>query len=267
MSGLLSQSITNLVNYNAHLATLTNLPASAMGVKNAAQSSINTDISAMKQVQTEVLSTSTSIINELQNALSKLKAGNKPESAVLVNTANGQSINLNSFLENQSNVITSSKTQILGFSKTLLTIHAQLQSESDAISVKEQQAKDTAAKYNKEKYYFLALGPFGLAGLATAIALLETWNSKANSYSAKASAMQAQINSLNVLMSNVNNLNSDFSKVISLISNLKNAVGFLSSDIKEVVNDLNTSGSNPNLAELYLTTAINEAKTLHTDAS
>lgn len=267
-NGLLSQTITNLVNLNQQLGTLGNLPASAQGIQQSAQALFNTDVANLKTIQSDVLAYTTPTITQLNTALADLNSGNTTSAAAIATTANQGAKNLSGTVGGLLNDIMATKTQVISFSNSLSAIETDLQNQITSLNVQIQGAQAKVDQYNKEKYYFLALGPFGLVGLATAIALLATWNGKVNSLNSQISGMNAQISAAQMLITNVNSLIGNFNTAVTQISNINNSINFLSGDIQEVIDDLNNSkGGGTAQAILYLTTALHEVQTLATDAS
>ncbi len=264
-TGLLSQTIANLKSLNQQLGAMTNLPASAQGLQQSAQSLFNTDVANLLSIQSSTLAYTSANIPQLSTAVSNLQAGDTTGAAVIVDAANKGAIALSATVGSLLNNIMATKTQVISFSNSLISIEQDLQNQIIALQVQVSAAESRVAQYNKEKYYFLALGPFGLVGLGIAIGLLVTWNNKANDLSAQASSMNAQAAGLQAMMASIKGLINNFSTAVSQISNINNSVTFLSADIQEVITDLNQAGGSAAL--IYLMTAQHEAETLATDAS
>jgi len=264
-TNIYSQLIANLSNLNAQLGSLSNLPADASGIKNTSQSLIQSDISNLKSIQTLVLNYTTPTIPILNAVLADLKNNNPSTASEKINKANDDAKILAGSISEFTSGILDTKTQIINLSTALAIIDQNLKAQIINLKSQAQDAQNEADYYNKRKYYFLALGPFGLVGLGIAIGFLVSWTNKANDLSAQVSALNVQATSIQLLVTNVDALINNFTDAVNQISNIKNSIDFLSADIQNVINDLNNS-SIPN-AVLFLTAVIHELEMLQGDAS
>ncbi|OIQ26999.1 MAG: hypothetical protein BM564_13550 [Bacteroidetes bacterium MedPE-SWsnd-G2] len=262
---LFSQVIQNLGNLNTQIKAITNLPPNAASVQTTANTLMASDVGNLKTIQSKVLAFTAPHIATLDTAISDLNNGSTNKALTAIQGVNTDSKSLENDLLPLIKSVSDSKTQILGLSNQLNTVKQELNTQITGLKSQAQNAKNQEDYYNKRKYYFLALGPFGLIGLGIAIGMIKSWTNKANNLNAQVVAFEAKIASANQLLSSVTALISSFSKGITQISNIKNSVNVLTGDIENVINDLNNS--NTHAALLFLTTAKHELETLHTDAS
>ncbi|KAA1244903.1 hypothetical protein [Aquimarina sp. RZ0] len=264
--GYLSQTIQNIIDHKDHLISLVGLPDKATRIKHEAIELIEENISSIKEMQDDLLEDSSKILDGLQRALTYLKE-NKNEAIEFINSAHDTAILSKQKLESelQQNIVL--KASILKFSQDLQNVLRELQNRNAKLVVDEQKAKDKANKFKKERLYFLALGPFGLVGLATATALFAKWNAKTNTAKKEAAKVRGQINSLKLFQDNVQILQESFSFGIEALSNVKNALDFLSGDIKNIINNTYTTCGDSIVVALYLNAAVKEANVLLIDAA
>lgn len=264
-TNIYSQLIVNLSNLNAQLGAISNLPADANGIKSTTQGLIQTDISNLKSIQTLVLNYTSPTIPILNAVLDDLKNNNISTASEKINKANDDAKNLADSISGLIGGIVDTKTQIVSLFSALAAINQNLKGKIIVLNSRAQDAQKEADYYNKRKYYFLALGPFGLVGLGIAIGFLVSWTKKANDLSAQVSSLNVQATAIQILVTNVDALITNFTSAVNQISNIKNSVDFLSADIQNVISDLNNSSISN--AVLFLTAVIHELETLQGDAS
>ena len=119
----------------------------------------------------------------------------------------------------------------------------------------------------EKKYCMLiALGPFGLAGLAAATAFYMSIKKEVNGYKSEISALNSQIDSLNIMITATGQLYTDLGNVTSSVASVKNAVSFVSNDILEIESDLSSEDARIVIA-IKVKATITEVKTLAIDVS
>lgn len=266
-NGLLSQIVDNIIIYKAQVASIQNLPQSAQALQSQTIVLFSQDIDNIRLMQQDVLSYTTRSLPLLNSALDELQDGDNISALTIIKTVNSEAQQLKITVNDLSISVINTKPQLIDFSNTLVSINQVMQNQIIELQQQAANAQTQMDQANKDKYYWLLLGPLGLAGVAAAVAMFIVWNNKANDIKSKLCAMNAQIIALQTFISNTSALISDFSIAISQISNVLNAINFLSSDIQNVVVDLNKSGSGSSSAIAYLNAAISEIQTVITDAS
>ncbi|WP_426430344.1 hypothetical protein ACPX19_12510 [Winogradskyella sp. HB-48] len=264
-SNLLSQLITNLGNLIKQLAAVLNLPPACVTIQKSAEDLIQSDIDKLKSIQSQTLDFTKPAIDELNTALSKLNSGDTSGALPIVSKVNADATTLDAAISASADQIMATKVQILSLSSQLSTNENALNNEMVGLQSKAEDAKKQADYYTSRKYYFLALGPLGLIGLGIAIGMIASWTKKANSFNAQVSQLEVQISTIKQLVANIDTLISTFTKGVTQVSNIKNAVGFLQSNLQNVIDDLNNA--NGQNAILLVTTALHECQSLESDAS
>ena len=267
MSGYLSQAVTNLVAAEKQISALSGLPAAAQKIQADSSATISPVITQIQGMQKSV----TGFVQQATPELNKIEAmvsGNQPLPQIKTAIANVQTeaSGLQTSVNETSAKIQAASSQVLGYFGKLATIESNITGQMTTLQgqLGNAQSEEEAAK--KKYYYLLALGPFGLVGLAVALGLYLKWTSDVNGYENQIRSLNAQISSLNAMKSACQLMGTDFQGVVSKISGVKNSVNFLVSDILEVESDLD-SGSPLPIIEIKVKAAITEVNTLDVDAS
>lgn len=267
MSGYLSQTVANLVAAEKQISALSGLPTAAQKIQAESAATISPAISqiqAMQKTVTGFVQQSTSELNKIETMVS----GNQPLptiKAAMVNVQNEASV-LQSNVNGATTQIKTTSSKVLGYFGQLTTIESDLTAQMTTLQgqLGNAQSEEDAAK--KRYYYLLALGPFGLAGLAVALGLYLKWKSDVNDYESEVSSLNKQINLFKTMKSACQLLGTDFQMVVTKITGVKNSVDFLVSDILTIESDLDSGSALP-IIEIKIKAAITEVTTLGVDAS
>jgi hypothetical protein len=265
-SGLLSQSIINLFNLREGMLSISNLPPSAQGIQETAAGILNDDQTILKALQAQISHFTTMVEPVIDAVIATMQSGTiSPHEIKVVEDINLQAKDIRDFVQAKSLALNASKEQLISLKNNLLPIRATLQADINNLSVEIDSANREVESLNQRKYYLIALGPFGLVGLAAIIGLLVTWNNKINDLKSRSSNFEIQITMLNSLINNIDSMMGNFNTAVGLVSNIKNGTDFLSSDITVVIADLKNADGK--LALIYMMAASQQVKTLATDAS
>jgi|GEM_PF-6765597 len=260
-TGYLSQTTQHIINHKNDLNSISGLPDQADNIRKEAIVLLENSISSKKNIQKELQKSSVKILDGLQKALLSIDQ-NKEKALDYIDRSHDIAVLAQEKLDKELEQNADSKAAILNLSSDLTTVLRALQNQSEALKVEEQKAKNKADKFKKERYYFLALGPFGLAGLATATGLFVTWDAKAKDATRAASRVRNQINTLRLFQENINGLQQSFGAGIEVLSNVKNALSFLAGGIKNSIQNTHTTSEETVVLSLYLNAAIKEVQTL-----
>ncbi|CAL2087862.1 conserved hypothetical protein [Tenacibaculum sp. 190524A05c] len=262
--GYLSNIIKNTNEHQVDLLKINGLPNDAEKIKIDAIRAIEESVTSLTSMQIELQKNAHLIYDNLQKAASLLKEDKETSNKLIENT---YEIVLESEGELQQELERNKETKALFFnySQQLHNSLLALEKENAKLTLEAQKARNKANKFKKERYYFLALGPFGAAGLATATALFATWSDKANKANKAASRSKARLKNLEVFEDNILRLQDGFSLNIEALSGVQNALGFLKGNIENIEN--NTAGENNTALELFLHAAVKEASILVLDVA
>ncbi|MEH2305152.1 hypothetical protein [Nostoc sp.] len=267
MSGFLSQVVANLVAAEQQIKSLSGLPAAAQQIQTNSSAIILpmvSQIQTMQQAGSGFVQTAIAQLNEIETMV--LNNQVLPEIEAKMATVLSQASTLKSTVDEVFVRINSVSSQVLGYFNQLAVIESDLTSQMTALQgqLGNAQSEEEAAK--KKYYYLIALGPFGLIGLAVALGLYLKWQSDVNDYESQISSLNSQINSFNAMKSACQLMVSDFQGLVTKISGVRNSVDFLVSDILTINSDLDT-GTTLLVIGIMVKAAITEVTTLGVDAS
>jgi hypothetical protein len=123
---------------------------------------------------------------------------------------------------------------------------------------------NAAAISDKMKYYAF-LGVLGLPGLIAAKVLMSNAQDQINDITAQMGSLNQQIIQTTNVINEVSMMGGDIQNLSNITLKVNNSTNFVSSDIGEVVGNIQNSNSTVALA--YISTALVELQTLANDAS
>jgi hypothetical protein len=264
-----SQSLTQVINNitvqnNQLTAAFQALPSP---VPNQAEmiTAMQGSVSILQNLQTQIRSFATSASPMLTDALTSLNNNNFSDASAKVQTVNTSANTLKGSITSANSQLNAITPKIVSVLSGLNTQHNTLNAQLASLQGQLQDAQNQVDYYNKRKWYFLLLGPFGIAGVAAAAALIITWTNKANGYQSDVNNISNQINSVNNSIQAVTNAQTTCTSTINIVSLINNTVDVMFSDIGEVITDL--SSQTPITARLYINAALTEIQVLTNDAS
>lgn len=268
-SGPLSQALTNLQSEKEKINALPGIPSDIQSIQVSTLALIDTIKTEIQSIQNPALNFTNSAKTQLNDVLAKIDSGDLAGALAITQGVNQQAQGLNSVVDQAISQIQSAFSQITEYVRTLdgkiSTLKAQKNSLQAQLASK--QAEANSAK--KKELYLIALGPLGLIGLAAAITAYEIMQKGVNE-------IQNQVNSTARDLANVQNvtgivgtLNSDFLQAMKNVSNIKNSLEFLSSDIANDIGDIQQaqqSGDNTSL-KVFISASLTEVTAVESDAS
>jgi len=265
MSGLLSQALQNLIAATQQIAALSGLPPQAQQLQAATGVAIKPLPGLIQNMQQTGSAFVARAVPELNDIMAML-TNNQPivdikakMSAVLDQTASLDNVVM--AVTKQAESISS---LIFGDFNQLAIIEAGLSGQATNLQGQLGAAQGEEAAAQKRYYYLIALGPFGLIGLAAALALYLKLKSDVNDIQSSISNLNAQINVLTAMQSACNALGTDFQSVIARTSDVRNAMDLLGGSIQQINNDLN-NGSDRITMEIVVRATITEITALGID--
>ena len=265
--GILTQSVANLNAAADQIKTIVNIPSEAQVIKNDSLANISQLVTQIQSLQGTVsvfVNQATPQLNAIETQLKSNQPMDEIKTAVDVvcgeaNTLNTSVIRVIASIQSTITIIEGNFNQLDAVQKDLTNQMTQLQGQlGDA------QSRESAAE--KKYWYLLALGPFGLVGLAAALALYLSIKNEVDGYQKEINGLNSQIAALNSMKVSTGQLSASFQTVITSVSGVKNSVSFLSNDILEIQTDLSL-GDSRTVIEIAVTAALNEVNTLGIDAS
>lgn len=267
-TGLLSQSIQNIQDMSQHLSALQSLPANAVPIRASAITDLQNDATKIAAMQHEIQQFVAAALPLVQQAQQDVNNNTNISAAITaIQQVNTQAKTLQTDIVALSTYVSNSKADIINLSNQLNTINTQLNNQSITLNTQLQSAQQEADAIRSKEKYFLALGIFGLVGLAAAGIALAVEEGKVNGLLSQVSSLRAQITSIGVLIQAIGQMQADFQDIVNNVSNVKNAIDFTASDVSEVISDLNNAQGGYVKAKLYLQTTLTQLQTLSIDAS
>ncbi|MEW8388700.1 MAG: hypothetical protein AB2660_14355 [Candidatus Thiodiazotropha sp.] len=268
MSGLLSQALTNVQDTESHLKSLKGLPTAATPIQNQSIELISKAVPIIKQLQSDVKKFVLFAKHEIDKDLSYLK-GTSPlsETETLILEVKKGAAQLSEQVSNIAKQISDLSSEVTGFATSLYKIESEINHQKAAIQGMLNKAIEKENAANKKYLYLLALGPFGLVGLATAFGLYAELKSEADGYAKQVSAHSSQISRLSSMVNATTQLASDFVDLSSKTQDLKNGINFLAGDILEILKDTGSNNEHRKTIIVLLIATQAEINSLSADAA
>ena len=210
------------------------------------------------------VSQATGQLNDIESQLKCSKSLDDVKKAVDV--VCGEASKLKNSITRVAGAIQATITTTEGYFNKLVAVQNDLTQQRTSLQGRLGNARSHESAAKKKYYYLIALGPFGLAGLAAALALYLSLKKQVDGYESQVGSLNSQIGAINAIKAATDQLSSNFVTVISSVSGVKNSVSFLSNDVLAIKSDLG-SGDARIVIEIALRAALTEVKTLGIDAS
>ena len=265
--GVLTQSVGNLNQSTEQIKTIVNIPQAAQVIKTQSLTNISQLISQIQSLQGPVANFVTQATGQLNDIESQLKSSKSLDDVKkAVDVVSGEASKLKNSITRVAGAIQATITTTEGYFNKLVAVQNDLTQQRTSLQGRLGNARSHESAAKKKYYYLIALGPFGLAGLAAALALYLSLKKQVDEYESQVGSLNSQIGAINAIKAATDQLSSNFVTVISSVSGVKNSVSFLSNDVLAIKSDLG-SGEARIVIEIALMAALTEVKTLGIDAS
>ena len=267
MTGILTQALNNLTSEEQHIKALTGLPAAAQEVQKDSVILIGAIVTTITAAQSSGLSFRLNAAQQLDAVLTQIEAKAPQEQIVAALTAiSDEAKPVISTIAEATKTLQTARDGVAGYANKLATIEGQLNNRKTVLVSRMNQAKSSASAAQKKRWYWLALGSFGIVGAAAALALFIKESSEASDLESQANSMRAQINRQNSLILASEQMGHEFVTLGSRIVNIENAANIVGADIKEALQDSESADSGMVL-QLHVEAALTELATLAIDAA
>lgn len=266
-AGLMSQAIANLRLAQNQLAAISGLPDGAAAVQASIARTLATTIPVAETSSAAVLSFAAQAAQPLDAANAAIGAGDATALKSAINSFQSAIHPVMSAVTAAASGVQGAVTALTADNQTLAGIGSALQAQITSASAQADAASAQADSLDKSKLYWLALGPFGLIGLAICIAEITQANNNVNSIRQHVSELRAQAAQWTQMQANIGVLEHDIPNLSNTLLSLRNALDFLSGDATEVVSDVEHAGAGSPIARAFILTAQQQLATLRTDAS
>jgi hypothetical protein len=265
--GLMSRAIANVRLAQSQLAAISGLPDGAPAVQTSIAGTLATMIPLVEGAASAVLSFAGQAGQPLDAANAAIGAGDAAAVKAALDSFQSAIHPVMSSVAAATSGVQAGLAALAADNQTLADIGSNLQAQITSANVQADGASAQADSLDQSKLYWLALGPFGLIGLAICIAEITEANNNINSIRQRVSELRAQSAQWTQMQANLGLLEHDVPNLSDTLLSLRNALDFLSSDATEVVSDIQTAGAGSPIARAFILTAQQQLATLRTDAS
>lgn len=154
--------------------------------------------------------------------------------------------------------------------QTLNTSVGNLGVQRSSLQAQIDSASSDAASAKKKELYLIALGPFGLVGLAVATGIYLKLQGTVDSLNRQADDLASQLSSVTATQTAVTNLSNGLQTGVSTLLTLKSAMDFMASDVGNLICDLDPArdpAASATVITVFTQTCLTEAATIQADAS
>lgn len=267
MAGRLTQVLANLAAAQKQISSLSGLPAEALPIQSASATAIGTATTQTRSLQQAVsafVQYSTPQLTQIESMLQEKQPVATIEAAVA--PVQHAAAALATSIKGLSSAIDTVSSEVLGYLGQLVPIENNLSNQLTTLNGQliTAQAEEEAKK--KDYYWLIALGPFGLIGLAIALPLYFKIKGEVGNYETQIGTLNAEISHLNAMKSACQFMGGEMQDLVSKVSGLKNASDFIADKTLSISSDLDPSKI-PVVIDLMVRTAQAEIKTLGMDAA
>jgi len=268
MTGHLTQVLNNVTEIINQSKTLTGLPPDAQEILNTAVSISRGIVTEVKGLQGTVLPFTEKATQQLNIALD-IVTGTRPldeVKSVLVDV-HGEAVIVQGASTKASENVKESIAKLQGLPDKLAPIIKRLNDEKITLSTQLEAAKKEESATKDNYYYLLMLGPFGLVGLAAALALYSHWSGRVNELQAKESELTRSIANLTAMITSTQTLGTEIGNLSSVMLQVSNAVDIVTTGLQTIIEDVNQPNAQRGMIELRIRAALLQVKTLAVDVS
>ena len=264
--GLLSRAIANTRLAQGHLATITGLPPAATATRTTMVATLATMVPVV-EAASAVLDFTAAAVPPMDAASAAIGAGDGAATKNALDSVQSSMRSAASAVGVAASGVTTAFTALTADNQTLATLGSDLTAQITHANAEADAANAEADSLEKNKYYWLLLGPFGLPGLAVCIGMIADATNKVNGIQRHISELRAQSTQWTKMQADLDLLLHDIPNLANTLSSLRNALNFLGGDITEVVADVGNTTTGSPIARAYLITAQHQLTILRTDAS
>lgn len=264
--GLMSQAIANVRTAQEEVQSITGLPEGAVGIQSHMVATLDTMIPAVTAASAAVLRAANEAMTPLAAADAAVEAGDA--AAMKESVASLQAIlaTETATVDAAIALVQSAFDAVTADNQLLAGVGADLAGQITRASAEADEASHAADDLDRQKWWFLLLGPLGLPGLATCIGLIVDANNKVNTMRQRVSELRGQSAQWTKIQADLDLLRHDVPVVTGTLLSLQSGLQFLGGDTTEVVADVNRA-SGSHIAKAFLLAARHQLTLLMTDAS
>jgi hypothetical protein len=262
----LSNILADIKSTIAQISSIQNLPPEAAVIRGETITVVNDSIAKTEAVQRATLDFVANNYAKLEVVKNELENPSIPIDTILIKMTE---------ISNNA-IVLKSEADKLDINVTLIKI-GELTAQSNALQTKYSlqvagleakiaEARIRLAQAENDRWYWLLLGPFGIAGVIAAAVIISNVTNEVNDL---ANAINADINKLNQIrnFSNaVNSFSTLFNELFKEIGFLKNDIDFVIGQISNIIQNLTNPTVERSIIALYVIATLETFKQLEADA-
>ena len=266
-NNFISQALLNLTAVERELAATGELPSAAETIRTEAAASIGEVLPAIKGAQSAAQTFAATATPLLAGALSALDGSEPAGARGPIGEVQTSANALGTAVSGADTSLQTSKSVVDRIVQALSAVDSTLAAEIASTNAELHNDQQEVDSLNKTKLYWLALGPFGLLGLAAVIAELVIAGEKVAGIEATMASLTAQVARFAKVKADVELLSGDLAGLLAALQALSNAVDLLTGDISALLADLQGTNANVSAAKAYVLTAQSELATIATETA
>lgn len=263
MPGPFSTALANTQAALDRLNQIGSLPPQAQAVRQSIAQSLQPIFQSAPSFQAKAQGYVKGAVPELTAALKTLQDGGNPDSikAQLI-----QIVGEFQVLQNDSvpllNEAKGSRSTITQADASIAEIERLLEAQIAGLVGQKNAAEAERAAAKSRYWWLIALGPFGLAGLAVVIALIATWDKEIADIDNRINGLSGQIAPIKSMVAGCRDMTGMSGNLLTAVADLDNVIAAVSADCQEIMANL----SNSQELQLFITATIGMLHSLATDA-
>jgi hypothetical protein len=265
-TNIVTQALANVIATSQNLATVTGLPAQAASVQTQAVKIANEIVPVVQTLKQQVQLFVQLAGPLLGSALAALDASAPDQAKPIVVRLQEAATGLAGTALASSKQLGSARDSSNGCVGSMSAVQSTLDGDIAAANAERTSRQSEVDSLNKNKYYWLLLGPFGVIGLGIAIGELVTANNRVAEIETRISALGQQAAQAGKMKIDVQQLSTALSSLAGRLEDLKSSVDFVCADMKLVLKDLGDAQAKAT-AKAYLLTVQGELATLNAETA
>ncbi|WP_413504805.1 hypothetical protein [Serratia grimesii] len=264
--GMLTQVINNLSRTGEVIQTFSGLPANAVPIQHNIQNAVGTLLPDLKQMQREVISWGQKLEVQLDEKLAVLESLSPAELGLFIRQSKegiaqimGQVAKVKDRAKSTDNTVTDNNMAlqriIIDLQATIAGLRSNLQGSQQKLD-----------ELNEKKYYFIALGIFGIPGLIAMAVLLSEAQKKVGNLERQIASQQSDIRQQQSFATQTQAFSQDLLDLSNHMLKIGNAIEIVGNDINNAEKNL-SAGEAQQLTKLFFTAAKMSVQTLLVDVS
>lgn len=265
--GLLSQVIANVRLAHEHVTSITGLPPAAAPAQARIGTALATMVPAVELAASTVLRFTGVTTPLMDAATAAIAAG---DGSAMKKALDAIQASMRSAAQAVDAAVSGVKTglaDVTAASQSLAAVGSDLGTQITHAVAEATAADEAAESLERNKYWWILAGPFGVIGLSVCIGMIVTQTNEVNRIRRHINDLRAQSAQWTKMQADLGLLQHAIPNLSSTMLTLRNALGFIGGDITNVVTDVEDVTTRSTVARAYLLVVQQQLDTLRADAS